>query len=541
MPDRSWTVLVVEAEHPARGLIAGCLDEDYRVLTAASGGAALEMLRAEESDLVLCDQVLPDMTGVEFFSQIRVANPEAIRVLLTECRDPDEVIRSINEAAVYQIISKAWQSDQLRLLIRRALESRELARLHRYLSRELKFADEVLRQQNGKMTMQLQSAYEFDKLVFASDSMMEVCNLARQAAATDLPVLIQGETGTGKELMARAVHFFSGRSEYPFVAQNCAALPDELLRVRAVRPQARRVHRRDQRPAGPVRRGRRRHRVPGRDRRHALAFQAKLLRVLQDGEVEPLGGHGTNTSTCGSSPRPTSELRRWSSGPVSRDLYYRLRGFALDLPPLRERPEDIPILAEHAATKYAQSIKRTDRRRLRRSAAAAACYPFPGNVRELENEVRRMVALAADGEFLSLKHMSPEFARLNPESGGQARMPGFLKGRATLKAKVEALEAQLVSGGAASAQVEPQPRGGRTGDFARWIGQQDQALQSRSGHRPLDWCDDVERQGRRTEPAPVGIRFVAALLAMTADQRCIYEPIPARERRDSTVCGNRKG
>ena len=93
MPDRTWTVLVVEAEHPARGLIAGCLDEDYRVLTATSGGAALEMLRAEESDLVLCDQVLPDMTGVEFFSQIRVANPEAIRVLLTECRDPDEVIR----------------------------------------------------------------------------------------------------------------------------------------------------------------------------------------------------------------------------------------------------------------------------------------------------------------------------------------------------------------------------------------------------------------------------------------------------------------
>jgi two-component system, NtrC family, response regulator HupR/HoxA len=112
---------------------------------------------------------------------------------------------------------------------------------------------------------------------------------------------------------------------------------------------------------------------------------------------------------------------------------------------LRDRVEDIPILAEHAATKYAKSINRriagVSAEVLRRLRA----HPFPGNVRELENEVRRMVALAADGEFLSLKHMSPEFARLNPEIGGQARMPGFLKGKATLKAKVEALEAQLVS------------------------------------------------------------------------------------------------
>ena len=226
-PDRTWTVRG-EAEHPARGLIAGCLDEDYRVLTATSGRPHLEMLRAEESDLVLCDQALPDMTGVEFFSQIRVANPEAIRVLLTERRDPDEAIRSINEAAVYQIISRPGSRTSF-ACSSGARGFRELARLHRYLGRELKFADEVLRQQNGKMTTQLQSAYEFDRLVFASDSMIEVCNLARQAAATDLPVLIQGETGTGKELMARAVHFFSGQNKYPFLAQNCAALPDELL------------------------------------------------------------------------------------------------------------------------------------------------------------------------------------------------------------------------------------------------------------------------------------------------------------------------
>lgn len=229
MPERSWVILVVEAGQPAQGRLARCLQEDYQVLTTTSGQDAFDILADNEVDLVLCDLVLPDMSGVEFFSRIRIANPEAMRVLLTDCRDPDEVIRSINEAAVYQIMSRAWQPDQLRLLIRRALESRELARLHRYLSRELKFADEVLRTQNRTMTTQLQGAYEFDKLVFASGSMIEVCNLARLAAATDLPVLIQGETGTGKELMARAVHFFSARKDMLFLPQNCGALPDDLL------------------------------------------------------------------------------------------------------------------------------------------------------------------------------------------------------------------------------------------------------------------------------------------------------------------------
>ena len=446
MQDRTWTILVVDAAKGPRSLIEHCLDEDYRVLVAPGGEAALTSLKSDEIDLVLCDQYLPDMTGVEFFSQIRIAHPETIRVLLTECHDPDEVIRSINEAAVYQIISKSWQSDQLRLLVRRALESRELARLHRYLSRELKFADEVLRQQNHHMTARIQDAYEFDKLVFASDSMIEVCNLARQAAATDLPVLIQGETGTGKELMARAVHFFSGRNNFPFLAQNCGALPDELLHSELF--------------------GHKRGAFTGAisDRLGLFAaadggtvfldeigdvspaFQVSLLRLLQDGEVKPLGSHLTkhcNVRIIAATNHRLKDLVEQNK--FRRDLYFRLRGFELSLPPLRERVEDIGILAEHAATKYALSINRKIAgisadvlRRLR-------AHPFPGNVRELENEVRRMVALAADGEFLSVRHMSAEFARINPDNGIDARMPGFLKGKGTLKGKVESLEAHLVS------------------------------------------------------------------------------------------------
>jgi two-component system response regulator HupR/HoxA len=446
MTDRTWTVLVVEAEQPARLSLARCLEEDYQVLAVGSGQEALAVVQDREVDLVLCDLALPDMTGVAFFGQIRIANPEVIRILLTEFRDPDDVIRSINEAAVYQIITKTWQSDQLRLLIRRALESRELARLHRYLSRELKFTDEVLRHQNRTMKTQLRGAYEFDKLVFASDNMIGVCNLARQAAATDLPVLIQGETGTGKELMARAVHFFSTRSNYPFLAQNCGAMPDELLQSELF--------------------GHRRGAFTGAigDRLGLFAaadggtvfldeigdvsptFQVSLLRFLQSGEVKPLGGNTVKHYNVRIIAATNQRLRELvEQNRFRRDLYFRLRGFELELPALRERLDDIPVLAEHAATKYAQSINRKIAgispevmRRLR-------AHPFPGNVRELENEVRRMVALAADGEFLSVRHMSPEFARLNIENGADAKMPIFLKGKGSLKSKVEKLEAHLVS------------------------------------------------------------------------------------------------
>jgi two-component system response regulator HupR/HoxA len=446
MPDRIWTVLVVDAEQRARKSLARCLEDDYQVLAAGSGQEALAAVRDSEVDLVLCDLALPDMTGVAFFSQIRIANPEVIRVLLTECRDPDEVIRSINEAAVYQIISRAWQTDQLRLLIRRALESRELARLHRYLSRELKFADEVLRQQNRTMKTQLQDAYEFDKLVFASDSMIEVCSLARRAAATDLPVLIQGETGTGKELMARAVHFFSARNEYPFLAQNCGAVPDDLLQSELF--------------------GHKRGAFTGAisDRLGLFAaadggtvfldeigdvtpaFQVSLLRLLQDGEVKPLGSHVVkhcNVRIIAATNRRLKDLV--DQNLFRRDLYFRLRGFELELPPLRERVEDISVLAEHAVTKYAKTINRRIAGISAEVMRRLRAHPFPGNVRELENEVRRMVAVAADGEFLSVRHMSPEFVRLNLDTGADNRMPGFLKGRGTLKGKVEKLEAHLVS------------------------------------------------------------------------------------------------
>jgi two-component system, NtrC family, response regulator HupR/HoxA len=442
----AWTVLVVDPDLHASALLAHSLKDNYRIFSATSGGEALALLNREHADLILCAQRVTDMSGVEFFRHTRVSHPESIRILITADTDHRELIRSINEAAVYQLVSQPWQPDQIVLLVKRALESRELARRHRYLSRELKFADEVLHRQNSSMTHLLQNTYEFDKLVFASELMVDVCNLARTAAATDLPVLIQGETGTGKELMARAVHFFGNRKTFPFLAQNCGALSDELLQSELF------GHRRGA-FTGAI--SDRLGLFPAADggtvfldeiSEVSASFQISLLRFLQEGEVKPVGTHETrhcNVRIIAASNRSLKDLV--TKGEFRRDLYYRLRGFEIDIPPLRERVEDISVLADHAARKYAGSINRKIAGISPDVIQRLQAHPFPGNVRELENEVRRMVALASDGAFLSRKHMSPEFAQLFPVGLADARQPDFLKGRYTLKQRVESLEAHFVS------------------------------------------------------------------------------------------------
>jgi two-component system response regulator HupR/HoxA len=442
----AWTVLVVEHEREVRVPLARFLDESYRTFTAPTGHEGLSLLDREHIDLVLCGQRLADMSGVDFFRRTRISHPDSIRILVTAATDHGEMIRSINEAAVYQVVSVPWQADQIVLLIKRALESRELARRHRYLSRELKFADEVLHRQNKSMTNLLQNTYEFDQLVFASELMVEVCNLARKAAATDLPVLIQGETGTGKELMARAVHFYGKRKSHLFLAQNCGALSDELLQSELF------GHRRGA-FTGAI--SDRLGLFPAADggtvfldeiSEVSASFQVSLLRFLQEGEVKPVGTHESrlcNVRIIAASNRPLSELV--AKGEFRRDLYYRLRGFEIDIPPLRDRAADIPVLAEHAAKKYAQVINRKIAGISPDVMQRLQAHQFPGNVRELENEVRRMVALAGDGEFLSRKHLSPEFARLFPAALTDGRQPDFLRGKHTLKEKVESLEAHVVS------------------------------------------------------------------------------------------------
>jgi len=442
-------ILLVSEKQSDLVSLKKCFSSDYQLISAASGKEALEKLELDEVDVILSQLEMGEMSGLELFQRSRITQPEAIRILVAEHKSLENIDQDINEAAVYQIIQKPWHPTALLLLVKRVLESRELARRHRYLSRALKFSDSIWNQSGDVSHPILQQTQEFDKLVFVSESMHQLCSMAQRGATTDLPVLIEGETGTGKELLARAVHAFSKRSQAPFMVQNCGALPDELLQSELF--------------------GHKHGAFTGAisDRLGLFAaadggtvfldeisdvsqmFQVSLLRFLQEGEVKPLGTEKTskcNVRIVAASNRSLKDMVE--TGKFRRDLYYRLRGFDLCLPPLRERLEDIPVLAEYLANRYAESIGRKIPGITLEVMRRLKLHNWSGNVRELENEMRRMVALAEDGEFLALKHLSEELASIDitgVQDEFRVEHESFLNSGDRLKDVVEKLEFQLVS------------------------------------------------------------------------------------------------
>ena len=353
---KEWLILIVDEKEDDLASLTKVFSKDYQVVNARSGEEALRCLETSEVDVVLSNLSIGDMSGLDLFRQSRVTQPEAIRILVAEHKYLENIDRDITEAAVYLVIRKPWHPTALSLIVRRSLESRELARRHRYLNRALKFSDSIWDKNSSSSPPPPEHNLEFDKLVFVSEPMMRVCSLAQRGAVTDLPILIQGETGTGKELLARAVHAFSKRRTNLFLVQNCGALPDELLQSELF------GHKRGA-FTGAV--SDRLGLFPAADGGTVFldeisdvspAFQVSLLRFLQEGEVKPLGMEKTrkcDVRIIAASNRPLKDLVE--TGKFRRDLYYRLRGFELNLPALRDRVEDIPVLAEHLANRYAES------------------------------------------------------------------------------------------------------------------------------------------------------------------------------------------
>jgi two-component system response regulator HupR/HoxA len=420
------------------------LRRQYEIHCLARAADVERVAHDHPPDVLVCEQQLEDARGVDLLQRMRIAQPHAVRVLALQSARREEMVCAINDAAVYQVISQPFEPEQLSLVLKRALESRELSRIHRYLSRELKFADAVIRHENDSMTRTLKETYHFDKLVFISDKMAEVCNIARKAATTDLPVLIEGETGTGKELLAKAIHLFSDRQKQIFLAQNCGAISEELLLSELF--------------------GHKRGAFTGAisDRLglflaadHGTVFldeiadispsvQVSLLRFLQDGEVKPIGSDRTkptNVRIIAASNRSIRQLVE--EGRFRRDLYYRLKGFEITIPPLRERPEDIPVLTDFLIKKYSEVFSRKIPGVASQAQNKLRSYEFPGNVRELENEIRRTVATVENGEFITVQHLSAEIARARPRTDHHHADASALNGQ-NLKERVEQLEVDLV-------------------------------------------------------------------------------------------------
>lgn len=444
-PAQTSTILLVGFDDELSRNHLKALERHHGILLASSIDAALQRLDEDKSIVLTAFRYRDGLDdGVEFLERVRVRFRHVVRVLLGSL-GPAELSRAIRRAAIYQYLAEPCHPEQLELTVSRALENRELARRHRTLSRELKFNADALEHLQERLAEQRRPAHELDSLIYASMGMARLAQQARKAARTDLPVLIQGETGTGKDLLARALHQLSDRREHPLMVQNCGAVSDELLHSELF--------------------GHRRGAFTGAvsDRlglfqaadggtifldeisEVSSSFQVSLLRVLQSGEFKRLGEDATrscNVRVLAASNVPLRKLVR--EGKFRADLYFRLNGFELVVPPLRERPDDIPILADHVARHYGARIGRRVLGFAPALIERLKAFDWPGNVRELENEVKRMVAVAENGEYLTEHHLSPRLAALPPPAprGGLPFLN--LDSDESLKEKIETVEAQLV-------------------------------------------------------------------------------------------------
>jgi len=408
----------------------------YRVLSARSFDEAGAMLAGVHVDLVVAEHTASPPGGCEFLAELRSSHPEVTRVIAFERAVPD-----LAKAAVYQFLRLPLDAEQACLVVKRGLEARELARRHRMLSREFKLSDQGASDAVNPLAA-TPTSMRFEKLVYVSEKMAEVCHDARVAARTDLPILVQGETGTGKELLARAIHYNSPRQGSPLLVQNCGGIPDALLQSELF------GHKRGAFTGAVADRLGLFRAADGGTvfldeiSEVSSSFQISLLRFLQEGEIKPLGADHTvsaNVRSIAASNRPLKSLV--ASGEFRRDLYYRLKGFEFEVPALRDRTADIGPLAEFFAQKHSAEANRRTIGISARALDKLVSYDWPGNVRELENEIRRLVVLTGDGEYITTQHMSPAVAAAVRRPA--ISFPWGSRGN-TLKAQVQNLEKYLV-------------------------------------------------------------------------------------------------
>ncbi|MEH6408975.1 MAG: sigma-54 dependent transcriptional regulator [Hyphomonas sp.] len=418
-------------------------ENDCRLITFENEREAQSAMSDVECDLLICDDDSLEDSSDNILTRLRVRAPATARILITDGEISAEAVDLASRAATFMYLVKPVQAQQLKIVVKRALEISELSRRHRLLSRELKLSidDHIFKPTKSE---DIKSPWSrFEKLIYVSPKMDELCALARQAAATEIPILIQGETGTGKELMARAVHYNSDRKNSPMHVQNCGGFPDDVLHSElfghvagaysgALTPRLGLFRAAD---GGTV--------FLDEISEVSPVFQVSLLRFLQEGEVKPLGSDETlysNVRVIAASNRPLEELV--VKGTFRRDLYYRLKGIELNIPPLRQRLEDVPALSTH----FLERASEVSGRHLLGIAMDAlkrlSLHNYPGNVRELQMEIQRAVTIAGTDSYILTRHLSPNIASINID---KSTTEDFEVDGATLKEMVEKLEKHVVS------------------------------------------------------------------------------------------------
>ncbi len=372
-------ILIVDDESSLRDMLAILLQrEGYQVHQAKNGVDALERISEGSFDLVITDMRMPVMGGLELLKQLREQEHEVAVVMLTAFSSMEEAVEAMKLGA-YDYITKPFKNDEIRVVVKNALERK------------------ALKEENRQLKQQLGQRFSFQCLIGKSPSMMKVISLLERVAPSQANVLITGESGTGKEVVAKAIHQNSPRKDKPFVPINCGAIPENLLESELFGHEKGAFTGAEKRKEGLFESADKGTLFLDEVGELPMGMQVKLLRVLQEREFRRVGGT-TNIPldirlVAATNQNLENMVKR---GTFREDLYYRLNVVSMELPPLRHRLEDIPLLMEN----FYQRLTGSTEYHLDKSVLERLYnYGWPGNIRELENLVERSVVLDEDGRM----------------------------------------------------------------------------------------------------------------------------------------------
>ncbi|MFZ2088508.1 MAG: sigma-54 dependent transcriptional regulator [Desulfobaccales bacterium] len=390
-------ILVVDDDAPTREALATGLKKlGHEIITADKGSAALEEVRRQPVDLAIIDLKLPDMEGTHLFEALRIIRPEAIAIMISGHATVNDAVAALKKG-IYDFITKDFRMNELRKVVSKALETQQILA------------------ENQRLRQALQDRSPTGRLIGRSGALLKVISLVNQIAPVKSTVLLSGESGVGKELVAEAIHYQSPRRDRPLVKLNCGALTEGLIESELFGHE----------------KGAFTGAIQQRKGRFELAdtgtifldeiseippsTQVKLLRVLQEGEFERVGGSQTLKADVRVIAATNVDLEHAvAEGRFRKDLFYRLNVIHLAIPPLRDRHEDIPLLALHFLDKFCLENNRAAMGFTPEAMAALKSHYWPGNVRELQNVVERAVALC-QGNMVDLADLPDEVRKYSPE------------------------------------------------------------------------------------------------------------------------------
>ncbi|MBG0778941.1 MAG: sigma-54-dependent Fis family transcriptional regulator [Desulfotignum balticum] len=393
------TILIVDDEKHYRLILSEVLEEEgYHSFTAASGMEALDLLKSQIIDVVLTDVKMPGMTGIDLLEKIKEINPELPVIIMTAFGSVEKAVEAMQKGA-YTFILKPFENEALIAHIAKSISMYRIV------------------QENALLRDAVQTRYQFDNIIGKSKPMQKLYEIIRKVAPTNATVLIEGESGTGKEMVARSIHYNSLRKDHPMVAVNCAAFAESLLESELFGHEKGAFT-----GAAALKKGRFELADKGtlfldEIGELSMPLQVKLLRVLQERTIERVGG----TTPIPVDFRLIAATNKTLEDEVAKnrfreDLYYRLNVVKAVIPPLRERPEDIPLLMNHFIEKFTRESSTVNRvKGFNKEAARILCdHLWKGNVRELENVIERSVILASK-EVITPADLPPRM-RETPEN-----------------------------------------------------------------------------------------------------------------------------